>query len=328
MLIVMQQGATDEQVQNVIDRMVTLDFTVHRSTGFAHTVLGGVGPAAERDPLEFAVMEGVKEAHRVVSSYTLVGRGFHPESTRVSVGQAEFGPGPITVIAGPLSIDSASQIEAAARVVASAGAKVLFGGARKLSPVPYGDNELEWLYQAARSHGLAVAVEAMEGSAIEQLARNADVLLVGGRNMRNFTLLREVAQTGKAVVLKRGVASTVEELLISAEYVVSSGNAQVILCERGIRTFDTHTRNAMDLSAIPALKRLSHLPVIADPSNATGRRDQVPPMARAATAAGADGLLIEIHTEFPSAAQTIDAEQFRELMSQCAAIAAILDRSA
>ncbi len=327
MLVVMQHNATDEQVQNVIDRMVTLDYTVHRSTGFAHTVLGGVGPADERDPMEFAVMDGVKEAHRVAAQYRLASRGFHAEDTVVEVGTTPFGGKAIATIAGTIVIESETSMQEAAALVAEAGGKLLFGGARKLSPTPYTEEQLRWLVEAARQHGLQTAVEAVEGGDVDILARNADVLLVGGRNMCNFALLREIAASGKPVVLKRGVAHTVDELLVSAEYLLSAGNSKVILCEQGIRTFDTHTRSALDLSAILTLKRLSHLPVIADPSNATGRRDQVVPLARAAIAAGADGLLIEVRTgSLSSGAQTVDSRQFGQLMRECSAIATILGR--
>jgi 3-deoxy-7-phosphoheptulonate synthase len=336
MLIVMQEGANEEQIQRVIDRMVARDFTVHRSTGIMHTVLGGVGPEGDIDPLEFAVLDGVQEAHRIASPYKLASRSFRPGGTVVRVRDVEIGGTPVVTMAGPCSIENAEQIEAAAEIVSKAGARVIRGGAFKPRSSPYsfqglGEAGLRLMREAADRHGLLVVSEVMDQTQIPVMLDYVDIFQVGARNMQNFTLLRELGKVSKPVLLKRGIAATIEELLLSAEYLLSGGNYDVILCERGIRTFETYTRNTMDISAIPIVKKLSHLPIIADPSHGTGRRDQVLPMARAAVAAGADGLIVEVHHDPDKAlsdgAQTLRPEQFTELMSQLRIIASAVGRT-
>ena len=336
MLIVMQEHASEEQVQRVIDRMVALDFTVHRSTGMMHTVLGGVGPENDLDPLQFAVLDGVKEAHRIASPYKLASRSFRPGGTVVRVRDVEIGGTSVVTMAGPCSIESAEQIESAAEIVSKAGAKVIRGGAFKPRSSPYsfqgmGEAGLRLMREAADRHGLLVVSEVMDQTQIPVMRDYVDIFQVGARNMQNFTLLRELGKVSKPVLLKRGIAATIEELLLSAEYLLSGGNYDVILCERGIRTFETYTRNTMDISAIPIVKKLSHLPIIADPSHGTGRRDQVLPMARAAVAAGADGLIVEVHHDpdraLSDGAQTLRPEQFTELMSQLRIIASAVGRT-
>jgi 3-deoxy-7-phosphoheptulonate synthase len=336
MLVVMQQDATDEQIQRVIDRMVALNFTVHRSTGVLHTVLGGVGSEDEINPREFEVLEGVQEAHRIASAYKLASRSFRPNGTVVKVRDVEIGGRTVVTMAGPCSVENAEQIEAAAEIVSAAGAKVIRGGAYKPRSSPYsfqglGEQGLRLLRDAADRHGLLVVSEVMDQTQIPVMRDYVDIFQVGARNMQNFTLLRELGKIDKPVLLKRGIAATIEELLLSAEYLLSGGNYDVILCERGIRTFETYTRNTMDISAIPMVKKLSHLPIIADPSHGTGRRDHVLPMARAAVAAGADGLLIEVHHDPDKAlsdgAQSLRPNQFSELMSQLRIIASAVDRT-
>jgi 3-deoxy-7-phosphoheptulonate synthase len=336
MLVVMQQGATEAQVDAVIERMVEMGFDVHRSTGVVHTVLGGVGGKEEFDLEVFEVMEGVKEAHRIVSPYKLASRGFRPHGTTVQVGDLEIGGGQVVVMAGPCSVESAEQIEQSAAAIAAAGAKVIRGGAFKPRSSPYsfqglGEEGLRLLRDAADRHGLLVVSEVMDSSQIALVAKYADILQVGARNMQNFNLLRDIGRQPKPVLLKRGIAATVEELLLSAEYILTGGNYGVILCERGIRTFETYTRNTMDISAIPVVKKLSHLPIVADPSHGTGRRDKVAPMARAAVAAGADGLMIEVHPDpdraLSDGAQSLRPEQFVELMSELKRIAEAVGRS-
>jgi 3-deoxy-7-phosphoheptulonate synthase len=336
MLIVMQQGATEPQIEAVVERLVEMGFNVHRSTGVIHTLLGGVGGRDDFDLASFEVMEGVKEAHRIVSPYKLASRSFRPDGTVVSAGGVEIGGERIVVMAGPCSVESREQIERCAEIVARAGARVIRGGAFKPRTSPYSfqglaEEGLELLRAAADRHGLAVVSEVMEIAQIPLLARYADILQVGARNMQNFNLLRELGAQRKPVLLKRGIAATIEELLLAAEYILAGGNYDVILCERGIRTFETYTRNTMDISAIPAVKKLSHLPMLADPSHGTGRRDKVAPMARAAVAAGADGLLIEVHPDpdhaLSDGAQSLRPEQFEELMVQLRAIAAAVGRS-
>jgi 3-deoxy-7-phosphoheptulonate synthase len=337
MLVVMQEGAEDTEVQAVIDRLVGMGFTVHRSTGVRHIVLGGVGPVDDFDPADFEVMAGVKECHRIVSPYKLASRHFRPGGTVVRIGDIEIGADRVVTMAGPCSIENAEQIDKAAEIAARGGAQVLRGGAFKPRSSPYsfqglGEQGLKLMRQAADRHGLLVVSEVMDHTQIPLLLTYSDILQVGARNMQNFNLLRELGRIRKPVLLKRGISATIEELLLSAEYILSGGNYDVILCERGIRTFETATRNTFDVSAIPVLKRLSHLPVVADPSHGTGKRDYVVPMARAAVAAGADGLIIEVHHDPDHAvsdgAQTLRPDQFAEMMQQVRAIATALGRSA
>jgi 3-deoxy-7-phosphoheptulonate synthase len=332
----MQQGATEQQIQTVIDRLVEMGFDVHRSTGVIHTVLGGVGGKDDFDLGIFEVMEGVKEAHRIVSPYKLASRNFRPGGTVVKIGDVEIGGDRVVMMAGPCSVESPEQIERSAEIVAEAGAQVIRGGAFKPRSSPYsfqglGEEGLQILRAAADRHGLLVVSEVMDSVQIPLVAQYSDILQVGARNMQNFNLLRELGRQRKPVLLKRGIAATIEELLLSAEYILAGGNYDVILCERGIRTFETYTRNTMDISAIPVVKKLSHLPIIGDPSHGTGRRDKVVPMARAAVAAGADGLIVEVHPDpdhaLSDGAQSLRPEQFVELMRQLRIIAPAVGRS-
>jgi 3-deoxy-7-phosphoheptulonate synthase len=337
MLVVMQEDATEAQTEAVINRLVEMGFTVHRSTGVRHTVLGGVGPIDDFDPAALEVLAGVKEAHRIVSPYKLASRHFRPAGTTVRIRDTEIGGAKVVSMAGPCSVETEEQIEASAAIVAAAGAQVIRGGAFKPRSSPYsfqglGEQGLQILRSAADRNGLLVVSEVMDQAQIPLLIKYADILQVGARNMQNFNLLRELGNTRKPILLKRGIAATIEELLLSAEYILSGGNYDVILCERGIRTFETSTRNTMDLAAIPVLRRLTHLPVIADPSHGTGKRDYVVPMARAAVAAGADGLLVEVHPDPDHAVsdgpQTLAPDQFSEMMKQVRAIAAAIGRTA
>lgn len=337
MLVVMQEGASEAQVEAAIGRLVEMGFTVHRSTGVRHTVLGGVGPRDDFDPAEMEVMDGVKECHRIVSAYKLASRSFKPGGTIVKLGSVEIGGPKVISMAGPCSVESADQIERAAAIVAESGAQIIRGGAFKPRSSPYsfqglGEEGLRVMRAAADRQGLLVISEVMDRSQIPLLSEWADILQVGARNMQNFNLLRDLGTARKPVLLKRGIAGTIEELLLSAEYIMSGGNYEVILCERGIRTFETSTRNTMDIAAIPVLKRLTHLPVVADPSHGTGKREYVTPMARAAVAAGADGLLVEVHHDpdhaMSDGAQTLRPDQFSDLMQQIKAIAAAIGRSA
>ncbi len=336
MLVVMQEGASDQQVQAVIDRLVNMGFTVHRSTGVTHTVLGGVGPAEEFDPVNFEVLDGVKECHRIVSAYKLASRNFKPGGTVVKIKDVEIGGNRVVAMAGPCSIESEQQIEMAAEIAAKGGARVIRGGAFKPRSSPYsfqgmGEEGLKLIRKAADRHNLLVISEVMDQSQLPLMLDYVDILQIGARNMQNFNLLRAVGNTRKPAVLKRGMAASIEELLLSAEYIMAGGNYDVILCERGIRTFETATRNTMDISAIPVVKRLSHLPILGDPSHGTGRREYVAPLARAAVAAGADGLLVEVHHDPDRAAsdgaQTLKPEQFEEMMRQCKLIATAVGRT-
>ena len=332
----MQEGAEESQIQKVIDRLVAMGFTVHRSTGVVHTVLGGVGPVDDFDPIMFEVMDGVKECHRIVSPYKLASRNFRPGGTVVRIRDVEIGGDTVVVMAGPCSVENRDQIEQAAEIVAHGGARVIRGGAFKPRSSPYsfqglGEEGLRMLREAADRQGLRVVSEVMDQTQIPLLADYADILQVGARNMQNFNLLRELGHLRKPVLLKRGISATIEELLLSAEYILSGGNYDVILCERGIRTFETYTRNTMDISAIPVVQALSHLPIVADPSHGTGRRDKVIPMARAAVAAGAHGLLVEVHHDpdhaLSDGAQSLRPQQFTELMAQLRMIAPAVGRS-
>src|SRR5579871_5622933 len=336
MLVVMQEGATEPQIQGVIDRLVSMGLIVHRSSGVVHTVLGGVGPVGDVDPAEFEVMDGVKECHRIVSPYKLASRHFKPGGTVVKIKDVEIGGAAVVVMAGPCSIENRDQIEQTAESVARDGAKVIRGGAFKPRSSPYsfqglGEEGLKMIRTAADRNHLLVASEVMDQTQIPLLMDYSDILQVGARNMQNFNLLREIGLVRKPVLLKRGISATIEELLLSAEYILSGGNYDVILCERGIRTFENATRNTMDISAIPVVKSLSHLPIVADPSHGTGRRDKVLPMARAAVAAGADGLLVEVHPDpdhaLSDGAQSLRPNQFAELMDQLRLVAKAVDRS-
>ncbi len=331
MIVAMVEKATEEQIEDVVSRMVDLGFNVHRTTGTTQTILAGVGTPAHFDIHVFEVLAGVHEAHRISSPYKLAGRAFRPEGTVVEFPNGvKVGGDEVLVMAGPCSVESREQILQSARQVAAAGAKFLRGGAFKPRSSPYsfqgmGLEGLKLLREVGDETGLLIISEVMEISQIELMLPYVDILQIGARNMQNFNLLREIGLVRKPVVLKRGIAATIEELLLSAEYILAGGNYEVMLCERGIRTFETYTRNTMDISAIPVVKHLSHLPIIADPSHGTGRRDKVAAMARASVAAGCDGLLIEVHPNPDKAmsdgAQSLFPDQFARLMDELRIIA-------
>ena len=336
MVVVMQERASEEQIQHVIAQLVERGFDVHRSTGQLRSVLGAVGGNRSFDTRLIEVMDGVHEVLRITEPYKLASRTFKPERTAVSFDDFRVGGDEVIVMAGPCSVETEEQIAASAAAVKKAGAKVLRGGAFKPRSSPYsfqglGEEGLRMMRAAADAEGLKVASEVMDVSQIELVARYSDILQVGARNMQNYTLLRELGKTRTPVLLKRGISATIEEWLLSAEYVLSGGNTDVILCERGIRTFERYTRNTMDISAIPVIQKLSHLPIIADPSHGTGLRDKVAPMARAAIAAGADGLIIEVHPDPDNAmsdgAQSIFPTQFDRLMAELRIIAPAIGRS-
>lgn len=332
----MQETASEEQIQQVIERLITMGFEVHRSTGARQTVLGAVGARHEFDIRDIEVLPGVGEAHRISSPYKLVARSFRPEGTIVKFkGGVSIGGDEVVLMAGPCSVESRDQIFAVAESVARSGAKFLRGGAFKPRSSPYtfqglGEEALKLMREAADKFGMLVVSEVMEISQIPLMLPYVDLLQVGARNMQNFNLLRELGKVRKPVLLKRGIAATIEELLLSAEYLMAGGNYEVIVCERGIRTFETYTRNTLDISAIPIVKKLSHLPILADPSHGTGRRDKVSPMGRAAIAAGADGLLIEVHNcpdkALSDGAQSLYPEQFAKLVGELRVIAPAVGR--
>ena len=336
MVVVMEERASEEQVQHVIAQLVEKGFDVHRSTGQLRSVLGAVGGNRSFDTRLIEIMDGVQEVLRITEPYKLASRTFKPERTAVSFGDFRVGGDEVIVMAGPCSVETEEQIAASAAAVKKAGAKVLRGGAFKPRSSPYsfqglGEAGLRMMRVAADAEGLKVVSEVMDVSQIELVAKYADILQVGARNMQNYTLLRELGKARIPVLLKRGISATIEEWLLSAEYVLSGGNTDVMLCERGIRTFEGYTRNTMDISAIPVVQKLSHLPIVADPSHGTGLRDKVAPMARAAIAAGADGLIIEVHPDpdhaLSDGAQSIFPRQFDRLMAELRIIAPAIGRS-
>jgi 3-deoxy-7-phosphoheptulonate synthase len=337
MIVAMQEGAKQEQIQLVIDRLVSMGFEVHRSTGERQTVLGAVGARADFDIRDVEVLPGVQEVHRISAPYKLAGKSFRPEGTIVKLPNGvAIGGKDVVVMAGPCSVESRDQLMRATEAVASAGARVLRGGAFKPRSSPYsfqglGEEALTLLRECAEQHKLLVISEVMAISQIQLMLPFVDILQVGARNMQNFDLLRELGKVRKPVLLKRGIAATLEELLLSAEYIMAGGNYDVILCERGIRTFETYTRNTLDISAIPIIHKLSHLPMTADPSHGTGRRDKVSPMARAAVAAGADALIIEVHPDpdraLSDGAQSLYPAQFVKLMDELRMIAPAVGRA-
>ncbi len=330
MVIVMSPKASEQQIQKVIDLLVRRGFDAHRSTGANRTVIGAVGGTAVLDPADFQVLDGVHEVLKISEPYKLAGRIFQSEDTVVDVGGVKIGGPKIILMSGPCSVESREQIETSADIVKRAGGAILRGGAFKPRTSPYsfqglGEKGLRLLREAGDRHGLKVVSEVMDASQIPLICEYTHILQVGARNMHNFHLLKELGKVRKPVLLKRGMSATIQELLLSAEYILAGGNREVILCERGIRTFETYTRNTMDISALPVLKGLSHLPVIADPSHGTGRRDKVIPMARAAVAAGADGLMIEVHPDpensMSDGGQSLFPEQLDELIGQLRIIA-------
>src|ERR1700751_1783396 len=336
MVIVMQEGATDEQIQHVIDRIVASGFDVHRSTGASHTVLGAVGVHRDFDHRDLELLEGVREVIRLTQPFNLPSRQFKPHGSVVDLGRGvTFGGNEITVAAGPCSVESAEQIQAVAEAVSKAGARVLRAGAFKPRTSPYafqglGEKGLKLMRDAADKYQLFIVSEVMDPSQIQMMGNYVDMFQVGARNMQNYFLLRALGEVQKPVLLKRGMSATIEELLLSAEYILAGGNFNVILCERGIRTFESYLRNTLDIAAIPVIKKLSHLPIFADPSHGTGRRGKVPPMHRAAVAAGAQGLLIEVHNDpdhaLSDGAQSLPPTEFSQLMNELRIIAPAVNR--
>ena len=300
MVVILRNNATDEQIKNVIKHLEDYGFKIHESRGVQKTILGAIGVKPGFDIRKIKILDGVSDVYRVTAPYKLASRNFKEDNTIIKINDVEIGGNEIVLMAGPCSIESEDQIFRLAKVVAESGSKILRGGAFKPRTSPYsfqgmGEEGLRLMRAAADEYGLLMITEVMQIDQIPLIGKYTDIFQVGARNMQNFSLLKELGNTDKAVMIKRGLAAKIEDWLMSAEYVLANGNSQVMLCERGIRTFETYTRNTFDLSAIPVVHKRSHLPVVADPSHATGLRDQVAPMARAAVAAGADSLMIEIH---------------------------------
>jgi 3-deoxy-7-phosphoheptulonate synthase len=334
-VIVLEKSITDKQYENIVKHLEDFGFAVHKSTGVEQIVLGAIGVKQNFDTRKVKILEGVAEVFRITEPYKLAGRSFRKEDTIININNVAIGGNEVVVMAGPCSIESEEQIFTIARMVAESGAKILRGGAFKPRTSPYsfqgmGVEGLKLMRRAADEFNLLVITEVLERTQIPMIEEYTDIFQVGARNMQNFPLLTELGKVSKPVMLKRGLAATIEDWLMSAEYILSNGNRNVMLCERGIRTFETYTRNTFDISAIPVVHNKSHLPVIADPSHAIGIRDKVIPMARAAVAAGADGLMIEVHHDPEQALsdgpQALLPEQFADLMNQVKAIAEVIGR--
>lgn len=335
MVVVMKADATEEQIESVSDKLKKLGFQVHRSTGVRYTILGAIGDKSGLDPRELEVLDGVRQVIEIGKPYKLAGREFNPEGTVIELDGVQIEGRELVLMAGPCSVESEAQIHIIAKLVAKQGAKVLRGGAFKPRTSPYsfqglGETGLKLLREAADENHLLTVTEVMDSRQVELVAKYTDILQIGARNMQNFNLLKAVGATKKPVLLKRGIAATLEELLLAAEYMMTEGNRRVILCERGIRTFESHTRFTLDVSAVPVVKELSHLPIIIDPSHAAGIRSKVIPLALAGIAAGADGLLVEVHHEperaLSDGPQSLLPAQFAELTDKLVAISAAVGR--
>jgi 3-deoxy-7-phosphoheptulonate synthase len=335
MMIVMKPGATPAQVAGVIEKIKESGLSPHQIEGVEHTVIGAVGETQSVNKEIFEVLAGVESVQRITQPYKLASRQFHPLNSVYPFNSGSVGGDEIAIIAGPCSVESRSQIIETAHAVREAGANALRGGVYKPRTSPYafqglGEEGLEYMAEAREQTGLPIVSEIMSQVQLEVMVKFVDVLQVGARNMQNFNLLRAIGEQRTAVLLKRGLSATIEELLMSAEYILAGGNRQVMLCERGIRTFETSTRNTTDINAIPVLKALTHLPVILDPSHSTGEADYVIPVARAAIAAGADGLIIEVHPDPAHARsdgkQSLKPEKFAEMVRQVKAIAEVIGR--
>lgn len=336
MIVVMRPGTTDTEINGVIEQLKRLGFGIHLSRGVERTVIGAIGDKSRLQDLSIEALDGVEKVVPISSPYKLVGREWKPENTVVSARDVEIGGPEVMVIAGPCAVEGREQLIEAAKAVKANGARLLRGGAYKPRTSPYSfqgleEEGLKILAEAREITGLPIVTEVIDPRSLEIVHEYADVLQIGARNMQNFQLLREVGKTRKPVLLKRGLSATIEEWLMAAEYVMSGGNYQVILCERGIRTFETATRNTLDLSAVPLVKHLSHLPVVVDPSHGTGKWRLVGPMARAAVAAGADGILVEVHPRPEEAVsdgpQSLTPEKFGRMMDELQVIAGALGRT-
>lgn len=336
MVVVVEQKASEQEIEGIIKILNDFGFDVHRSTGVNQTVLGAIGVQPDFDTRQVEVLPGVAHAYRITEPYKLASRSFRQEKTVIKFKNCEIGGDTIVIMAGPCSVENEKQIFAVAENVAKSGAQFLRGGAFKPRTSPYafqglGEEGLKLMRLAADEFGLLVISEAMDGTQLSLVEKYTDIIQVGARNMQNYNFLRELGKSSKPVLLKRGLSATIEEWLMSAEYILSGGNTQVILCERGIRTFETATRNTMDISAIPVVHAKSHLPIIADPSHGIGIRDKVIPMARAAVAAGADGIIVEVHNDPDHAKsdgpQSLFPNQFEEMMQQIRVIAKAIGRN-
>ena len=336
MIVVLEFGVAEKQIEEIIRVLHDHKFDVHRSTGVQHIVLGAIGVHPEFDHRQIELLPGVAEVLRVTEPFKLASHAFKREGSIFDIDGVSIGGPEVVVMAGPCAVESEEQIFKIAKLVKDAGAKILRGGAFKPRSSPYsfqglGEDGLKLLRAAANEFQLKVITEVMDKSQIDLIEKYADILQIGARNMQNYTFLKDLGKASKPVMLKRGLAATIEEWLMSAEYILSGGNQQVVLCERGIRTFETATRNTMDISAIPVIKKKSHLPIVADPSHGIGIRDKVIPMARAAVAAGADGIIVEVHHDpdhaLSDGAQSLYPNQFTQMMKEVRMIAQAISRN-
>ncbi len=335
MIVVLDKVVTDIQLENIIKHLEDFGFSVHKSAGEERTILGAIGVQPNFDTRKVKILDGVEEVYRITEPFKLASRSFKKDDTVINIKNKLIGGNEVNVIAGPCSVESEEQIMIIAELVKKSGVKILRGGAFKPRSSPYsfqglGEEGLKLLRKAGDEFGLLVITEVLDNSMIDLVYKYTDIFQVGARNMQNYSLLKELGSAKKPVMLKRGLSATVEDWLMSAEYILSNGNPDVFLCERGIRTFETYTRNTFDISAIPVVHKRSHLPVFADPSHATGLRDKVIPMARAAIAAGADGLMVEVHHDPEKALsdgpQALLPEQFLDMMNQIRLIADVIGR--
>jgi 3-deoxy-7-phosphoheptulonate synthase len=335
MIIILKSGVTDEQIDHVIEKAESLGLKAHLSRGTHRTIIGLIGDESQFQPEQFQVLSGVADVIRVLPPYKLASNEAHPAPSVVQVGKVKIGGGHLAMIAGPCAIESAERMDAIAGSVRASGANILRGGAFKPRTSPYayqgmGEDGLKILREMGDKHDMPVVTEVMDPRRVELVERYTDMIQIGARNMQNFTLLTEVGQTKKPVLLKRGMSATVVDLLMSAEYILSQGNSSVVLCERGIKSFDTSTRNLFDVAAVPACKGLSHLPIIVDPSHATGRPDLIPPCALAGLAAGADGVHIEVHNcpeeAMSDGPQALLPEQYADIAAQLRRMADLLGK--
>jgi 3-deoxy-7-phosphoheptulonate synthase len=335
MVIIFGADAKKEEIEHVKEKLRDKGFDLHESHGVDHTVIGVIGDTLKIDVRDVQILPGVADAYRISSPYKLVSREFKKDNTVIKIKDVEIGGEELAIMAGPCAVESEKQVFTIAEAVSKAGARILRGGAFKPRTSPYafqgmGEEGLKILRNAADEFNMLVVTEVMDKDQIDLVYKYTDIFQVGARNMQNFSFLKALGKTDKPVMLKRGISATIKEWLMSAEYILSGGNHELIFCERGIRTYETYTRNTMDISAIPIIKKLSHLPIVSDPSHGTGIRDKVIPMARASVAAGADGLMIEVHNNPEEAlsdgAQSLYPAQFEELMEQSRVIAGVLNR--
>jgi 3-deoxy-7-phosphoheptulonate synthase len=335
-IVVLEKTVNDKQLENIIKHLEDFGFAIHKSTGEERMILGAIGVQPNFDTRKIKILDGVAEVYRITEPFKLASRSFKKDDSTIKIKDVVIGGNEVTVIAGPCSVESEEQIMTIAELVKKSGVKILRGGAFKPRSSPYsfqglGEEGLKLLRKAGDTYGLLVITEVLENSMIDLVYKYTDIFQVGARNMQNYSLLKELGSANKPVMLKRGLSATVEDWLMSAEYILSNGNPNVFLCERGIRTFETYTRNTFDISAIPVVHKRSHLPVFADPSHATGLRDKVIPMARAAVAAGADGLMVEVHHDPEKALsdgpQALLPNQFEEMMTQVRLIANVIGRT-